>query len=389
MKNGYIPQFEATDLLGAADIFIGDFSVQQQRDIKHNSFLSVIKQVQKSVFERATKLITFTNPIIFYNGEIPVIYPNTIVVVSAKTGRYKTQIAEMLCSVLLRHPDSPKSLLNFTANTEREYAVLYVDTERNLSEQLPYSIQQIRERAGYSRFQELANFDCISLLQTERSSRLFALKVYLEDTRHRYKDKHLFVVLDVVTDCCTNFNDVRESMPLVDEINTNINQFDITFLCVIHQNPSAMDDKSRGHLGTELENKASTVLTLAMEKGSQLLEVSCKKQRSTAPFQTLYARYSEQEHGLILASQTEVLDFKRQGTVNIQWNEVFARDSGVQSEELVNRLCAMYGFSKTQARRYMSNATKEQIIAKSSTAKRAPYVLVQSPTDETQMFSPT
>lgn len=386
MSNGIIPHYEAIDLIGTADIRHKDFERQPLEGIANNSLLSVIKQGQKRVFERATEPITFTHPIIFYNGEVPVMYPNTITVLSAKTGRYKTQIAELLCSVLLRHPDSSQPLLNFTANTEREYAVLYVDTERNLTEQLPYSIQQIRERAGYNRFQKLPNFDCISLLQIERSTRLLALKMYLEDTRHKYKDKHLFVVLDVVTDCCASFNDVRESMPLVDEINANINQFDVTFLCVIHQNPSAMDDKSRGHLGTELENKASTVLTLAMEKDSPLLEISCKKQRSTKPFQTLYARYSEQERGLILASQTEVQDFKRQGTVNIQWKEVFAADTAVQSEDLVNRLCTLYGFGKAQARRYMKGAIEEKIITKSGTAKRAPYILVQSPTNEQKMF---
>ena len=40
-------------------------------------------------------------------------------------------------------------MLGFKTNILTRYAICYVDTERNLSEQLPYSLQQIQLKAGY------------------------------------------------------------------------------------------------------------------------------------------------------------------------------------------------------------------------------------------------
>ena len=49
--------------------------------------------------------------------------------------------------------------------------------------------------------------------------------------------------------------------------NSTINTYDITFLCIIHENP--YQEKARGHLGTELINKSSTALSINIEKDSK------------------------------------------------------------------------------------------------------------------------
>ena len=42
---------------------------------------------------------------------------------------------------------------------ENEYLVIYVDSERNNSEQLPYALQSIQINAGYEKKAHPPNFD--------------------------------------------------------------------------------------------------------------------------------------------------------------------------------------------------------------------------------------
>ena len=134
-------------------------------------YLPLLQEAQRSIYERAKHHITFSSPMLSMvsdSGEIPFLYPNTVTVISAKTGKHKTRLAELLCSVVLKHPENQHGnhgLLNIVARTSREYAVVYVDTERNLKEQVPYSIQNIKAKAGYDRFADLPGFDYISLVE--------------------------------------------------------------------------------------------------------------------------------------------------------------------------------------------------------------------------------
>ena len=114
-------------------------------------------------------------------------------------------------------------------------------------------------------------------------------------------------------------HDTKDSMKLIDMMNQTINRYDVTFLCLIHENPGSAD-KARGHLGTEILNKASTVIQIGFEKDSQnhntdLLKVAYLKCRSSKKHESFYVQYSDTEKGLILAdfnTVNEVMDNKNQ-----------------------------------------------------------------------------
>ena len=72
------------------------------------------------------------------------------------------------------------------------------------------------------------------------------MKVFIEAIR-RQTSNPIFVLLDVVTDCISNFNDPVESMELFDYLGNLCENSGATFMLVIHQNPSS--DKARGHTG--------------------------------------------------------------------------------------------------------------------------------------------
>lgn len=274
----------------------------------------------------SSKPISFSSSIITHFG-IGAIFPNTINVVQGKKGSHKSRLTEILCIVMLSQMYGLE-YTGFLRNNLKKYAVLYVDSERNIKEQFPYAIQKIKEKSDYKIDEHPSNFNYISLIDVERSQRLDTLTEYLKIICEKYKDCHLFIVMDVITDCIENFNDPRESMKLVDLLNETINNYDVTFLCVIHENPNS-GDKARGHLGIEIINKASQVMQIGFEKDSmnndtELIRLKFLYCRNTKKLDTIFLRYSEALEGLIAASEKEFDDVKHQKQTKANIPEVQA-----------------------------------------------------------------
>lgn len=262
-----------------------------------------IMRIQNLIREKKRKKIVFQEPIISRNGE-GVIFPRTINLVQGRFGRHKSRIVETLCAALIKHkyhiPDNEH--LGFHINPLQEYALLYVDTERNIIDQFPHALQQIQLQAGYPLDDEPDTLDYVSLLPIERKKRYSVFEAYLEQVRERFRLKHVVVILDVVTDLITNFNDPSESMKIVDLLNKTTNEYDVTFVCVIHENPNG-EGKARGHAGTELTNKATTVIGLdfvrdSADKETDTLCVRYVKCRNTKRYEPFYAHFHEERNKL-------------------------------------------------------------------------------------------
>ena len=270
--------------------------------------LKVILDTRAKLKELKAGEIRFSDPVM-KQGDNAVIFPHTINVIQGQAGVHKSRLAENICAAFLKRHDCDSELLGYRrANFDAGHTVVYVDTERNLSEQLPYSLQSIQVKAGYQRADHPDNFEYISLLQINRKERFTTLNEYLEYVR-KGTNNPLFIVLDVSTDCIEDFNKTDKSMELIDLMNMAINEHNVIFLCLIHENPKS--DKARGHFGTELMNKASTVMQVAFEKDAgqndtDLIRVKYLKCRSTARHTPFHMKYSQEAKGLVLATDGEV-----------------------------------------------------------------------------------
>ncbi len=301
---------------------------------------------QQQIRENKEKIISFSQPIL-WQKENPIFFPKTINVIQGKAGVHKSRLAETVCAALLKTPESNRDLLDFKRNILTRYAVCYVDTERNLSDQLPYSLQQIQLKAGYPIEDHPYGFDYISLLEFAREERFEMLNMYLDHIRKKFP-MHLFIILDVITDCVFNFNDTKDSMKLIDMMNQTINRYDVTFLCLIHENPGSTD-KARGHLGTEILNKASTVIQIGFEKDSRnhntnLIKINYLKCRSSRKHDPFFAEYSDKEKGLVLADPNTIkdaFDSRAQKAALDETIEIISAclSEEMQKSELIEKLC--------------------------------------------------
>jgi len=107
-----------------------------------------------------------------------------------------------------------------------------------------------------------------------------------------------FVVIDGIRDLITSINDESESSNIASHLLKWTEQFGIHIIVVLHENPGS--EKARGHLGTELTNKAETVI--AIEIDSTNTEVSIAKPSScrNKPFQPFAFEINESGLPVIL-----------------------------------------------------------------------------------------
>jgi hypothetical protein len=316
------------------------FTPLEPTSAEHSPHLQLVLNTSTKLKAAKKKDIRFSAPILTQNDNA-VLFPRTINVIQGQTGAHKSRIAENLCSAMMKRMNCHSELLGFRrTNIDSSYTAVYVDTERNLSEQLPYALQSIQLNAGFEKEEDPYNFEFISLLQVPRKDRFTILNEYLTYIRVATQ-RPLLIVLDVSTDCIEDFNRVDKSMELIDLMNMAINEFDVTFLCIIHENPNS--DKARGHFGTEILNKSSTAMQVRFEKDANandtdILRVKYIKCRSTARHDPFFVKYSTEAKGLILASPDDVK------------NVVSSRRSKAPIEDIIDHLETYLGGGEKELR---------------------------------------
>ncbi len=291
--------------------------------LSKNVDLNQILKTREQLIENIKNEIYFSEPLILREN-VGIIFPNTINIIQGKAGVHKSRLTEDLCSLLISNSNSNQ--LGFSKlNNSIEIKALYVDTERNLKDQFPFALQKIIKKAGYEPKNQVEDFDFISLIEINREQRFNTLTDYIKSKRVE-SSEHLFIILDVLTDCVSNFNDPKESMKLIDYMNVLINTQNVTFFAVIHENPG-VGEKARGHLGTEVLNKASTVIQIGFEKGkngedSDLIKIKYLKTRNTKRPDPFYVVYSDVYKSLVLADAELVQTIEDSRKIAAPINEV-------------------------------------------------------------------
>lgn len=341
------PDFEKS--IGAEAIKSDDEKLTNQSNDSGISInLRTVLETHKKLRELKSTEIRFSEPVL-KQGENAVIFPHTINVIQGQNGAHKSRLAENICSAFLKRQNCSNDLLGYSRiDVAIPYTIVYVDTERNLTEQLPHALQSIQLNAGHCKADHPENFEYISLLQINRKDRFAVLDEYLKHIKKVSKNP-LFIVLDVSTDCIEDFNKTDKSMELIDLMNMAINEHNVIFLCLIHENPKS--EKARGHFGTELMNKASTVMQVGFEKDAyqndtDLIRVKYLKCRSTARHAPFYIKYSGETKGLVLADPNQVsgvLNNRKHKASNeamIESIEMYLGDGTIMTRvDLLEKLC--------------------------------------------------
>ncbi len=333
-----------------------------------NNYIPLLLKTQKALTARKAKPIHKVPPLLFHK-DTGIIYPRTINIIQGKAGVHKSRLAEIICSAFIKKEACHNELLHFRKSKQLPISICYVDTERNLTEQFPFALQQILTKAGYQREDTPRDFDYISLLQIPRKDRFSALTDYIQHVKKRYSG-HVMIILDVITDCIQDFNRSSDSMQLIDLMNDSINSQDVTFLALIHENPGSTD-KARGHLGTELINKASTVIQIGFEKDNHkkptdLIMLNVLKFRGGKRPETFHIHYCEQANELVEADADLIDNAARSRRTKADLFEIQQQVSrllrgAIQSRTLVEELTAHFDCSERTIRERLQECIDKRI----------------------------
>lgn len=151
-------------------------------------------------------------------------------------------------------------LTNELPNTQRN--VLYFDTEQG-----KYHVQKALKRictiTGVSEPTNLNTYGLRALNPIERAELIeFAI----------YNTPNLGIVfIDGIKDLITSINDEEQATMIVSKLMKWSEEKNILIVTVLHQNKG--DNNARGHIGTELNNKAETVLSVSKSSDNEMVSI--------------------------------------------------------------------------------------------------------------------
>ncbi|GET47128.1 toprim domain-containing protein [Capnocytophaga felis] len=152
--------------------------------------------------------------------------------------------------------------------------VLFFDTEQS-QDQLYQNIEKLLKRAQHTVMPPELKAYCLT--QIPRKERWELIRKSLEFFSFQYKGIHL-VVIDGIADLIGAVNNEIESTEIIEELYALAGMYQTCMVCVLHLTPSGL--KIRGHLGSELQRKASAVLSIEKDNNGTISVVRPLKVRS-------------------------------------------------------------------------------------------------------------
>ncbi|MBW7866931.1 MAG: AAA family ATPase [Brumimicrobium sp.] len=154
--------------------------------------------------------------------------------------------------------------------------VLYFDTEQG-KYHVQLALKRVCEQVNIKEPKDLEVYGLRSLNPSERLNIIeYAI----------YNTPNLgFVIIDGIKDLVTSINDEAEATMIASKLLKWTEQKNIHIITVLHQNKS--DNNARGHIGTELINKAETVLSVTkseQDKDISIVEAQQCRNREPEPF---------------------------------------------------------------------------------------------------------
>jgi hypothetical protein len=167
-----------------------------------------------------------------------------------------------------------KIILNIKARFEGK-KITYIDTEQS-----EYDLYWSAKRAVQLNNVDFhpENYDIFCLRPLSPQERVSFIENYLENN-----DNLGLVVIDGIRDLLVDINNPDQSTEIVTKIMQWTKTYNIHICLVLHQNPGS--DKLRGHLGTEITNKAETYVSIEIpDTNKDISLVIPKAMRGTKHF---------------------------------------------------------------------------------------------------------
>jgi len=193
----------------------------------------------------------------YYLDKTGICTPGNLTVISAAVKSGKSSFVGAMIASALTSLETEADCLGLTSSNPYGHALLHFDTEQSPFDHFDMMKRALaraglREPPPWFRSYCLTGFPLWELRM--------GIKLAMERAAQRFRAIHSLIV-DGVADLAADVNNPEEANGLVTQLHGEAIRFHCPIIGVIHLNPGAQD-KTRGHLGSQLERKAETNLRL-------------------------------------------------------------------------------------------------------------------------------
>jgi hypothetical protein len=258
--------------------------------------------------------------------------------------------------------------------------VLYFDTEQG-KYHVQLAVKRICTQLG---IEVPTNLLAFQLRRFKPSERLQFIEAELYSS-----DEIGLVIIDGIKDLVTSINDESEATMIASKLLKWTEERNVHIITVLHQNKA--DTNARGHIGTELINKAETVISVTvLEHDKEISIVEAQQTRNREP-ESFAFRINE--YGIPqVVTELEMTKPKKESTNNIYSLEkdqldgiiydAFKGETSIKYAELVRRVKLSYSkiiglsIGDNKARDIISICKLNRFIEQR--ADREPYTLIDT-----------
>lgn len=212
----------------------------------------------------------------------PICTPDNLATIAALAKAGKSAFVNALLAAPMAIPGS--DTLGVSSSNPEGRAVVHVDTEQSPEDHWHQITRAIR-RAGREQAPPWLQSYCLTGFDARRARE--ALWLAVGNAAKEFGGVHS-VHVDGAADLILDVNDAAECNEFVAALHALAIQHDCPITCVIHFNPGT--EKTRGHLGSQLERKAET--NLRIDKDGEVSEVWSDKQRRAPILKGTGPRYA-------------------------------------------------------------------------------------------------
>jgi hypothetical protein len=187
--------------------------------------------------------------------------PGNLTAITAQAKVGKSSFVAAMIAASMADPLSDADLLSLVGYNGDGKGLLYIDTEQ-APDDFWHTVQRSKKRAEVRNAPDWLKAYTVADLPAKIARK--AVEVAMADSAAEFSGLHA-VIVDGVADLVCDVNDAAECNEIVAELHSHAIRYECPIICVIHKNPGS--DKVRGHLGSQIERKAETNLSLEKENG--------------------------------------------------------------------------------------------------------------------------
>jgi hypothetical protein len=168
------------------------------------------------------------------------------------------------------------------------------------------------------------------------------------------------IVIDGVRDCMSNINDPDETTEVISwQMRLNV-EHRVHIMDILHLNKT--DNNARGHIGTELLNKAEITIEVEYDQKTTYSQVKCESSRRK-PFETFMFTHGPtglpEVVGAVIGSEVQNSDEQIKRLSAVFEGEL------LRNKEVREGICAQCGVGDNKARKLLADFMRNGWIAKS------------------------